>query len=193
MMIISEYLNVTAGNLVAMQKEVAVRSPTAAAAICRSNLDLPLGSRSPLCSCCCMLPFVHYHTVEISFGNFLLPVLLAPAVGTLYSNLCPNPPFLLLCSASVFAIMKILNSLLPKRAWVEREYVWEPLLLETKQFSSPTLRMRVFPQSSFLGLQCFLPSLLVQSWGSPSGLSCSEVEPFSLLRIGKTCFWFLEL
>lgn len=42
MMIISEYLNVTAGNLVAMQKEVAVRSPTAAAAICRSNLDLPL-------------------------------------------------------------------------------------------------------------------------------------------------------
>lgn len=29
--------------------------------------------------------------------------------------------------------------------------------------------------------------------GVDLGPSCSKVEPFSLLRIGKTCFWFLQL
>lgn len=121
--------------------------------------------------------------MEIPFGVLWLPVLPAPAVGTLCSSLCPHPSFLL-CLPSVFAIMKILHSLLPTRAWVERKFVWDPLLLETKQFSFPTLRVRVFSYLSFVGLQCFLPSSVLWSWRALSGLSCTEAQLFSFEDLG---------
>ena len=49
------------------------------------------------------------------------------------------------------------------------------LLLDTKQFSSPTLRVRVLPCPSLMGLQCFLLSLVIHS-----GLSSNEGKLFSV-------------
>lgn len=46
--------------------------------------------------------------------------------------------------------------------------MWEPLLLDAKQFSSPTLGTRVFPCPSFMGLQWLLPNLVFQFGGTYS-------------------------
>lgn len=123
--------------------EVAVGPPTPLWPFVAAQPGPSFGSCSLLCS-----------------YNFLLPVLLAPAVGILCSNLSLNSPCLLLCSASVFAIMKTLNFLLPKNGLGRKKICVEAIVVGYKAvfFSHWD---REFPCPSFMGLQCFLPSLVL--------------------------------
>lgn len=141
--------------------EVPGRPPRASAAICcGSNLALPvvLPLRSVAVVACSPLCSIAVH------GNPIWRPLAASSPGSCCRNSITISVLTLLSSFAqlqFFALMKILNSMLSKRAWVERKSVLEPLLLETKQFSSTTLRMKVFPCSFFVRLQCFLPPLVL--------------------------------
>lgn len=153
MKMISECLIVTARNLVALQRYLGGLPEPARPFVAAETWPFLWFSLSVL------LPFVQHHNpwksqLETSRCQFssCCRRSIAISVLTLLS---------LFAQLQFFALTKILNSMLSKRAWVERKSVLEPLLLETKQFSSTTLRMKLFPCSFFVRLQCFLPSLVL--------------------------------
>ena len=128
-------------------------------------------------------------STEIPFGVLRLPVFLAPAVGTLWSSLCPHPPFLL-CLPSVFAVMKILNSLLPKRAGVGRKSVG-PILVGDKAVFLPHFENESIFMFVFRGTSVFPAVFCIAVLACPSGLRCNKAE---LSSWGSgTCCWCLEL